>query len=742
MSTATANVAVNGNTQIVQDLPQLLVNNMAANYIGKLMDQTNMNVFSMKNLIKIMMVLSIDEMRKGVKEIFVLGREHIPVFIKYLLGKALLITLLTKKIRFPSFQKQSLPVLHAPTLVTGSKYGFEWKNFQLYHKIIYDQLTNNPKCQAIKFYSNVIETVEYGKNLYTIDFLNIRIPIDTDKFLAIEKLSFRNDETFDISSTSAISDDCLSYYIEQNEFGKTLKNYMISIFKYWCQRSPNYSYGGNCVHDIMPETDPVELQSKMSPSDLNEYLKNRKYTVEQKFTAVIMSKYPKFDHRKVYLEIQIIMNSSYMTQFAKCSLGVQTGSSWTIILTKLIALINFGKLNIADLLSEFTLEPSESSISGNNKMELIKKNAFKISSQSVVNSLAASIESPNYYSDEVLLKSFVFYLEKNSTRQVKQDKDVIIYELKLATIKKVNQSENPEYSTWKELKDEVMAKVKDSIDISKVGLEKPPTKFIETITYDKEIVKTEVNVVHKSSDTLYLPKNLSTSLFRIMDNFMNKKDGLFKRLGIPNKLGICLYGKPGTGKSTAIKVIGSYLGKDIYYLNMNGITKNSELKMMFDCVIKHSCDGGIIVFEDIDCMTDIVKPRKIINDKEKLVDAMNTDELSLSYLLNLLDGTLCAKNTIFIITTNHIDHLDPALVRAGRCDIKIELKECDRYQIASIWKSIMENPLDERILDTVPEYQFTPADLIFHLIEYVYHPNIDASSIFDALYRKLRIDMT
>jgi len=78
-------------------------------------------------------------------------------------------------------------------------------------------------------------------------------------------------------------------------------------------------------------------------------------------------------------------------------------------------------------------------------------------------------------------------------------------------------------------------------------------------------------------------------------------------------------------------------------------------------------------------------------------------------------------------------------IRPGRCDIKIELKECDRYQVETIWESVMETKLDKQVLRSVPEYKFTPADLIFHLIEYVYYPDVDPDMVFNALYKKLNI---
>ena len=81
----------------------------------------------------------------------------------------------------------------------------------------------------------------------------------------------------------------------------------------------------------------------------------------------------------------------------------------------------------------------------------------------------------------------------------------------------------------------------------------------------------------------------------ILDNF--KSGGAqFEELGLPKKLGILLYGEAGTGKSTAIKTIASYLGKDIYFIDLKGVKTNRELKDLFDHVNKQCQGGGIMVY--------------------------------------------------------------------------------------------------------------------------------------------------
>lgn len=59
----------------------------------------------------------------------------------------------------------------------------------------------------------------------------------------------------------------------------------------------------------------------------------------------------------------------------------------------------------------------------------------------------------------------------------------------------------------------------------------------------------------------------------------------------------------------------------------------------------------------------------------KYKDSKKSDGLTLANILNLLDGVLELDGCFIVMTTNHLEKLDPALVRDGRISFKIELKE-------------------------------------------------------------------
>lgn len=248
---------------------------------------------------------------------------------------------------------------------------------------------------------------------------------------------------------------------------------------------------------------------------------------------------------------------------------------------------------------------------------------------------------------------------------------------------------------------------------------KPPKNLHKSVVeYQLDCV--HVNKVYKKLETLYLRKKNKNILTNLLDKFRNKRE-LYTELGIPYKLGMMFHGIPGTGKTTAIKAVASYLKKDIYFVHLKNVKTNADLKAMFDH-INNKCNGGVIVFEDIDAATDVVYQRDNGDPHAyTMADCLDEDgdQLTLSYLLNLLDGTLSTDGTIFAITTNHLEKLDPALYRKGRVDVCIQFQLCDHYQMQQIYQSILGRLIPEDILLQIPENKYPPCDVIFQVHQHM-----------------------
>lgn len=212
-----------------------------------------------------------------------------------------------------------------------------------------------------------------------------------------------------------------------------------------------------------------------------------------------------------------------------------------------------------------------------------------------------------------------------------------------------------------------------------------------------------------------------------LKKFSNAKD-YYKSIGKAWKRGYLLYGPPGTGKSTLIAAMANLLQYDVYDLELTAVANNTELRRLLIETRKRS----VIVIEDIDCSLNLAGKRKNETEKteakntvaEKIQDLMNDDSKSrvtLSGLLNFIDGlwSVCGGERVVVFTTNHVEKLDPALIRRGRMDMRIELSYCcfEAFKLlAKNYLGIESHHLFPEIKDLLQECEITPADVAEYLI--------------------------
>jgi chaperone BCS1 len=154
---------------------------------------------------------------------------------------------------------------------------------------------------------------------------------------------------------------------------------------------------------------------------------------------------------------------------------------------------------------------------------------------------------------------------------------------------------------------------------------------------------------------------------------------------IPYRRGYLLYGPPGTGKSSLSSAIASRFGLNIYVLNLSSVTEAS-LKGLFDKLPNRY----IILLEDIDAVSsnrdaEVEDSRQITTSSPSRMSKSGGGKVSLSYLLNLIDGVGSQEGRILIMTTNHITRLDEALIRPGRVDQKVELGPANNKMTAGLF---------------------------------------------------------
>ena len=100
--------------------------------------------------------------------------------------------------------------------------------------------------------------------------------------------------------------------------------------------------------------------------------------------------------------------------------------------------------------------------------------------------------------------------------------------------------------------------------------------------------------------------------------------------------------------------------------------------------------------------------------EEKEKEEFSSEKLTLSCLLNLLDGVLEAPGRIVVMTTNYIEKLDSALIRPGRIDLICEFKKCTNQSIVEFIEMFYDIELNDdskNIIQALNEYTITPAEM-------------------------------
>lgn len=175
----------------------------------------------------------------------------------------------------------------------------------------------------------------------------------------------------------------------------------------------------------------------------------------------------------------------------------------------------------------------------------------------------------------------------------------------------------------------------------------------------------------------------------------------YSNRGIPYRRGYLLYGPPGTGKSSLSFAIAGYFKLKIYIVSLNSLAMNEENLGTLFAELPKQC---VVLLEDIDT-AGLTHTRSSPNDEETPKPLVTTSppttpanpatpptnnggRISLSALLNVLDGVASQEGRVLIMTTNHLEKLDEALIRPGRVDMTIKFDLASVDMIKTIFRAI------------------------------------------------------
>ncbi|KAK4057294.1 Complex III assembly protein translocase and chaperone [Microbotryomycetes sp. JL221] len=174
-------------------------------------------------------------------------------------------------------------------------------------------------------------------------------------------------------------------------------------------------------------------------------------------------------------------------------------------------------------------------------------------------------------------------------------------------------------------------------------------------------------------DSVVLDKDIKQRIVDDVEKFMKRGRWYFDR-GIPYRRGYLLYGPPGSGKSSFIQALAGSLEYNICVLNLSerGLTDDK-----LNHLLANAPERSIVLLEDVDAA---------FAGRQQSGEQGFSGNVTFSGLLNALDGVASSTSQrIMFMTTNHIERLDPALIRPGRVDLKELIDDATPIQVRELF---------------------------------------------------------
>jgi len=183
--------------------------------------------------------------------------------------------------------------------------------------------------------------------------------------------------------------------------------------------------------------------------------------------------------------------------------------------------------------------------------------------------------------------------------------------------------------------------------------------------------------------TVFLPASQKARLVADVEAFAAARE-TYRVRGTPYRRGYLFGGRPGTGKTSLIFALAGLLRRSVYVVNLACVGGDNDLLAAFNEV----GPDGVVVIEDIDA-AEISRDRAEVAAPAPGAPSASPQpqRMTLSGLLNAVDGVAAREGRVLFVTSNHADKLDPALLRAGRIDVREEVAPLGRAEAWEMFKA-------------------------------------------------------
>jgi chaperone BCS1 len=195
-------------------------------------------------------------------------------------------------------------------------------------------------------------------------------------------------------------------------------------------------------------------------------------------------------------------------------------------------------------------------------------------------------------------------------------------------------------------------------------------------------------------DTIVLGPGFKERLVADLEWFRSNR-AWYRHRGLPWRRGYLFAGTPGTGKSSLAVALAGKFEMPVCMLNLGSVGTD-------DSLIEAICNvpsSALLLIEDIDTAR--------VSDTRGKEEGQKANLVTLGALLNALDGAISREGRVLIMTTNHAERIDPALLRPGRVDVRMDFPKAGPAEIAEMYRRFF----DGRRLDVPGGLSLSPAEV-------------------------------